>query len=403
MKPAQIFGWIDASPYAGDWPAALPDMLNALSKVADEPSLYDFGTHLWYSGRSRTAAVVYNFLFETGYRNENFLRDYVGLLTGEMDYGKLDEVCHVSLTEDPDRLRQYMLLLLGQADLARRYSWTETLSLASQRERRGNWLNTVDIYNMIEEAIDQALPFSLIRLGDGEAKALVYYQLRNKDALSIDRINMIGNNIWQNWFGKDITDIEEHSLNSLFQKYFLSISNATVLATVTEQRYRSDTSHFGYMAHQEYFLDSIKYNGFMTDSMVHYQLNSTDCFLEKLLKGRTVSFVSPFYDLADRYSIKVGCNVQNSFVVPGERRLPSQIISKMPRQHYPDVFDELSVALARTLPGEVVLVAAGFLGKIYCNIIKDAGGIAIDIGSIVDGWMGHNTRPGHLDNAKTLL
>ena len=41
------------------------------------------------------------------------------------------------------------------------------------------------------------------------------------------------------------------------------------------------------------------------------------------------------------------------------------------------------------------LVAAGFLGKIYCNEIKNKGGISIDIGSTADIWMGYSTRMEH--------
>lgn len=44
--------------------------------------------------------------------------------------------------------------------------------------------------------------------------------------------------------------------------------------------------------------------------------------------------------------------------------------------------------------GAVFLVAAGLLGKVYCHRIHRLGGIAIDVGSVVDAWMGFGTRPG---------
>ena len=43
-------------------------------------------------------------------------------------------------------------------------------------------------------------------------------------------------------------------------------------------------------------------------------------------------------------------------------------------------------------PGELVLVAAGFLGKLICNRVKERGGVGFDVGSIVNSWMGHATR-----------
>ena len=38
------------------------------------------------------------------------------------------------------------------------------------------------------------------------------------------------------------------------------------------------------------------------------------------------------------------------------------------------------------------MIAAGFVGKLMCDYIKGRGGIAIDLGSIVDHWIGHQTR-----------
>jgi hypothetical protein len=42
--------------------------------------------------------------------------------------------------------------------------------------------------------------------------------------------------------------------------------------------------------------------------------------------------------------------------------------------------------------GELVLVAAGFLGKLVCERVRALGGIALDIGSAADYWMGFQTR-----------
>ncbi|MCC5954436.1 MAG: hypothetical protein JJU45_20305 [Acidimicrobiia bacterium] len=63
--------------------------------------------------------------------------------------------------------------------------------------------------------------------------------------------------------------------------------------------------------------------------------------------------------------------------------------------HFPDRYGELLDTLASTRPGALHLVGAGLLGKIYCDAIREAGGIAVDIGSAVDVWMGRATRPHH--------
>ena len=42
--------------------------------------------------------------------------------------------------------------------------------------------------------------------------------------------------------------------------------------------------------------------------------------------------------------------------------------------------------------GAPYLVGAGLMGKLICNQIRSAGGFAIDVGSIFDGWVQNNSR-----------
>ncbi len=52
---------------------------------------------------------------------------------------------------------------------------------------------------------------------------------------------------------------------------------------------------------------------------------------------------------------------------------------------------EIPDLMARA-PGLVVLVGAGLLGKLYCARVKALGGIALDVGSMLDVWAGLKTR-----------
>ena len=45
------------------------------------------------------------------------------------------------------------------------------------------------------------------------------------------------------------------------------------------------------------------------------------------------------------------------------------------------------------LEGRLFLVGAGIVGKGFCNDIKRSGGMAIDLGSMLDVWSGHVARP----------
>jgi hypothetical protein len=53
--------------------------------------------------------------------------------------------------------------------------------------------------------------------------------------------------------------------------------------------------------------------------------------------------------------------------------------------HYPVVYDETLTWIARqAAPGRLFLVGAGILGKIYCDAIRQQGGVAVDVGSVMD-------------------
>jgi len=81
-----------------------------------------------------------------------------------------------------------------------------------------------------------------------------------------------------------------------------------------------------------------------------------------------------------------------SFYLPPQNK-PYMGGNYSPGPHYPDRYRALPNWLDTTCkPGSVYLVGAGGLGKLYCQWIKERGGIAIDAGSILDGWAGFQTR-----------
>ena len=60
-----------------------------------------------------------------------------------------------------------------------------------------------------------------------------------------------------------------------------------------------------------------------------------------------------------------------------------------------DYVEQLEAFLHRKLvdfPGMLFLVGAGLFGKLYCAEIKRQGGIALDLGSLLDAWAGVGSR-----------
>jgi hypothetical protein len=75
---------------------------------------------------------------------------------------------------------------------------------------------------------------------------------------------------------------------------------------------------------------------------------------------------------------------------PGEAKLaePAE------REPFGVWHERLKAEVSGAEPGVLYLVGAGIPGKIYCDIIKRAGGIALDIGAVADIWMQAPTREG---------
>jgi hypothetical protein len=71
--------------------------------------------------------------------------------------------------------------------------------------------------------------------------------------------------------------------------------------------------------------------------------------------------------------------------------------------HYPNRFLELLDEINVPFEGAVFLVGAGYLGKPYCQRIKNLGGIALDIGSIYDSWIGKGRTAAVSENGLRIL
>ena len=130
------------------------------------------------------------------------------------------------------------------------------------------------------------------------------------------------------------------------------------------------------------------------DAYASLTLNERDPFYAGLLGGLDfLGVISPHPELAGLLGARLGIARTLSHVIPGETRLVSLHGRRRPQEsHFPERYEQLMREIAVPHRGAVFLVAGGLLGKIYCDRIKQLGGIALDVGSVVDAWMGYNTR-----------
>lgn len=82
--------------------------------------------------------------------------------------------------------------------------------------------------------------------------------------------------------------------------------------------------------------------------------------------------------------------VPSQYVMRGVDSPYEQRLHGMPI--WPDFYRRLRSGLAVRHPGEVFLVGAGIFGKDLCIRVRELGGIALDLGSTLDGLVGKVTR-----------
>jgi hypothetical protein len=121
---------------------------------------------------------------------------------------------------------------------------------------------------------------------------------------------------------------------------------------------------------------------FSRDLLPHYS--------KILSMAESIGVIATYPELAAKLS---SCfSMQNVFF----HKVPTQAVfiktdDRANTNHYPKAMEQI-VAEINPPKRAVYLVAAGLLGKHYCNVIKSRGGVAIDIGSVAEIWLGIQAR-----------
>jgi hypothetical protein len=293
----------------------------------------------------------------------------------------------------------------GHAKLALASDHARSVAKAVAIEQSPAWLDTGRLIARLRDAIRDRAPLSMIRLGDGEARFLALDDPWARTIISTNEARRIVDVIWRNWFGQPIETVDEAELTALSALFADALASADILGVSPAHRLQRDIFHRGYLAVLERAVDRVaaEHSGvLMTHAFANIFLHRRSPFYAELLSGLDfLGCISPHPGLAARLAEHHGIATYQEYIVPGEARLPARGPISVP--HFPDQFKQIMADVRVPRPGAVVLVAAGLLGKIYCQHIRGLGGIAIDVGSVVDAWMGYGTRPGLYTDLSTWI
>jgi len=253
-------------------------------------------------------------------------------------------------------------------------------------------LSLQDTGRTIINAVKSSRPFSMVRLGDGEFMVIKY----PKYASEIKCKNHI-----KRWFETKSLSVKQ--LKSISNQICKACKDADLLGvpSIREQRlypkwkkFNSRLSEYGISENDKRYFHFYQLSALYMEGYLYKALNGLDKI--HCITCRNIG-----------EEIKKSFHIKNAeiYLIPPELYAYNVFAKKHNKnpnnyKHYPDLYNMFYKLFTKhSMKGKVFLVGAGGLGKIYCNWIKQAGGIALDIGALFDGWAGIYSRP-YLKNPK---
>ena len=275
-----------------------------------------------------------------------------------------------------------------------------SLYLCRKLELSTRFIGTKEIARRATEALDSDRGFSFIRVGDGEG-AFAWLS----DADESGYANLYAHNREDRarvWFDGQI-ELEASGFLGLALTLRETIARADILgipySTWVSHEYKigsmtglSALTNMLRLCHEP----DVSVGHALSRQDAHFALDQ-DGHLKQLLIGTgTVGLIGCHPELPAFMRKVFGVTDIEFHKIPGERIFVEKIGAEAAEGvHFPVRFYEIMAALTdRNLAGRLYLVAGGILGKFYCDKIKRQGGVALDIGSVVDRWIGVATRPG---------
>lgn len=130
-----------------------------------------------------------------------------------------------------------------------------------------------------------------------------------------------------------------------------------------------------------------------TSCHLHQELALWDCYGELLDSAGEVVLVSSHPELADWLRDHFRVEVAGNLVLPPDR-VSGPLLKHRATENrgLPEILDQVIAELGELPRNRLVLVGAGYPGKLLVAIARARGGIALDLGSIFDYWLGLRSR-----------
>ena len=260
----------------------------------------------------------------------------------------------------------------------------------------------------VNEAFESKQPFSFIRLGDGEGALLDFDEqcsLEDMEYLSehvgkkatIKQLSTLKNNLEKAIDNTNIVGIRDDVLGVSFDEGLLKQNDEQIFLAAFKQAFtlRATELNICYSDARRIakLYKAIKNNNAYSRQKLCTQWIPFDYFLSGALtnlleRAGEIGVITARVNIPDKLRKALNINVIEH-ITPD--KTAKQIGTLIP--HYPVHFNRIKSEINVKYPGMPYLVAAGLIGKSYCAEIQRQGGIALDIGALIDCWDGLYSRP----------
>lgn len=244
----------------------------------------------------------------------------------------------------------------------------------------------------IEAHLRDKKPYSLIRLGDGESYAW-------KDKISAEHAARRE----QVWWG---TSLEPDLRARIGDAMLGAISNANRLGIPSLFRFTRDT-HPGlgsYTSHVSiagliHVLDGLlelpEAPRLYTEERIHQLCFDLSSIARLSAQAGKVVIVSSLTEatIETKLRVHIGEVPLEVIEVPTHTKTLGNDMFVQASQALPFVYESINEQVrAASGPGVLVLLASGSIGKIFCASAQEQGSVALDVGAMIDYWVGLKTR-----------
>jgi tetratricopeptide (TPR) repeat protein len=245
----------------------------------------------------------------------------------------------------------------------------------------------------ILKAIRKNTPFALVRLGDGEGAWTFLCNSDEADYPDLYRANRGA--FLRDWFCSE--DLLYSTEFGIFARNLAKVTDESdIIGIPDEARIRHEyrilsqrgvpssvnlLRLFGLLgSHRDH---QRRY----TSNGIHWQLARRSFFGSLFREHKRFGVITSHRSLPELLRDRAAIDILYEMFVPGDSRNVWVGDDGLPVVQFPNAFKIVHTELeGRDLSGIVFLVAAGFVGKQYLHLIKQQGGIALDIGAIANRW-----------------